>query len=403
LNAVPMLLMVFKLALAAMTFLLARGGRGAFWSAVVLSAIAQYVMGDLQPRPMFFSILFFGVELILLLHSRRTGNLRPLFWLPLLFLLWANLDGQFLNGLLLLGLYLAAEFIDFLINRSRVSPLSPPPHSLPKVTAISGLSIIATLLTPYGLQLYPSAFQIAYGTVLFQSFQEMQAFSFRRPEHFVLLLLVMTAFVVLGRQRSRDPFKLGIMVTFALLAFRVQRDLWCVALPAIAVIADAFADYWPEPAPVKSGYRWKEKSLVAMLVMVVFLVASLRVPGSETIMRRASRILPVKACDYIRVHQLPGPLFNAYSWGGFIIWYLPAYPVAIDSRVNLYGDEINTRYFGAMEGKQRLETNPSFTHARTILLERSSGMTEALTTLPALRSQFRVVYQDDIATVLVRQ
>ena len=77
--------------------------------------------------------------------------------------------------------------------------------------------------------------------------------------------------------------------------------------------------------------------------------------------------------------------------------------MAIDGRVNLYGNEINQRYLHAAEGKQRLETDPSFMSARTILLERGSGMTEALTTLPALRAQFRVVYQDDIATILVRQ
>ena len=54
-------------------------------------------------------------------------------------------------------------------------------------------------------------------------------------------------------------------------------------------------------------------------------------------------------------------------------------------------------------GTQRLETEPGFTHARIILLERNSAMTKALTTPPALREQFRVAYQDDVATVLVRQ
>jgi len=86
LRAVPILLMAFKLALAVVTFLLARGWRGVFWGAVGLSAIAQYVLVDLQPLPNFFSILFFGVELILLLQSRRTADLHSLFWLPLLIL-----------------------------------------------------------------------------------------------------------------------------------------------------------------------------------------------------------------------------------------------------------------------------------------------------------------------------
>jgi len=404
LRAFPVLLMGFKLALAAVTFLLARGWRGCFWCAVLLSAIAQYVIVDLQPLPILFSILFFGVELLLLLQSRRCSDVRPLFWLPVLFFFWANLHGQFLNGLLLLGLYLAAEVTEFLLHISGVSSFSAPAHSLAKVSTIAGLSVVATLLTPYSFQLFPSAFQTAYGKVLFEDFQEMQALAFRQPQHFVLLLLVMAAFLALGRQRSRDLFKLGMMGIFVMLAFRVQRDVWCVVFPAIAVIADAVADYQHEPEPRKSSQGWKwEKPLVAVLVLVVFLAAIVRIPSSNALMNQASRVFPVKACDFIRANQLPGPLFNTYSWGGFLIWYLPEYPVSIDGRLNLYGDEINERYFKVTDGTQRLETDPSFTRARTILLERNSGMLKALTTLPALRAQFRVAYQDDVATVLVRQ
>jgi hypothetical protein len=111
----------------------------------------------------------------------------------------------------------------------------------------------------------------------------------------------------------------------------------------------------------------------------------------------------VKACDFIRANQLPGPLFNTYYWGGFLMWYLPEYPVSIDGRLSLYGDEINERYFKVTGGDQRLETDPRFVGARIILFERSSAVIKALTTLPAFHDQFRVAYEDNVATVLVRQ
>ena len=404
LRAIPVVLAGFKLGLAAVTFLLARGGRGNFWGAVLLSAVGQCVIVDLQPLPILFSILFFGIEVFLLLQSRRGNDLRPLFWLPLLFFVWANVHGQFLNGLLLLGWFLAAEVAEYLLRTSGVRSFPAPAHSLAKVFTIAGLSAVATLLTPYTFQLFPNAFQTAYSKVLFEDFQEMQSLAFRRPQHFVLLLLVMGAFLALGRQRSRDLFKLGTLSVFVMLAFRVQRDVWCVVFPAIAIIADALADYHKEPELPKTTPRWKwEKPLVAVLVVGVFLAAMIRIPGSDALMRGASRVFPVKACDFIRANQLPKPLFNTYSWGGFLIWYLPEYPVSIDGRVNLYGDEINERYFKVTEGTQRLETDPGFAQARTILLEPNSGLLKALTTLPALRAQFRVAYQDDVAAVLVRQ
>jgi hypothetical protein len=404
LRAFAVLLMGFKLALAAVTFLLARGRRGNFWCAILLSAIAQYVIVDLLPLPILFSIVFFALELLLLLESRRSGDMRPLYRLPVLFFFWANVHGQFLNGLLLLGLFLVAEVTEFLLHSSGVRSFPAPSHSLAKVSAIAGLSVIATLVTPYPFEIFQSAFQTAYSKVLFENFQEMQAMAFRRPQHFVLMLLVMAAFLALGRQRSRDLFKLGVLAIFLMLAFRFQRDGWCVVLPATAVIADALADWQREPEPRHSSTRWKfERPLLAALVLVVLLAAIIRMPSSATLMKLVSRAFPVKACDLIRTNQLPGPLFNTYYWGGFLTWYLPEYPVSIDGRVNLYGDEITGRYFMVSDGTGRLETDPSFVGARTILLERNSGMLKALTTLPVLRDQFRVAYQDDVATVLVRQ
>jgi len=404
LRAFSALLMGFKLALAAVAFLLARGRRGGFWCAVLLSATAQYVITDLLPRPISFSILFFGVELFLLLQGRRCNDVRPLFWLPVLFFLWANLDGQFLIGLLLLILYVTAEGAEFLLRKSCVSSFPAPAHPLAKVYAIVGLSLVATLLTPYPFQLFANAFQTAYGKVIFEDFQEMQAMDFRRPQQFVLMLLVMAAFLALGRQRSRDLFKIGAMVIFVMIAFRVKRDVWSVVFPGIAIIADAVLDWHRKPEPRNRSPLWKwERPLLAALVSVAFLGAIMRLPTSAALINQASRAFPVKACDFIRANQLPGPLFNTYYWGGFLTWYLPEYPVSIDGRLNLYGDEINARYFKVTDGDQRLETDPSFVSARIILFERSSAVIRALTSLPAFHDQFRVAYQDNVATVLVRQ
>jgi hypothetical protein len=92
LRALPVLLMAFKVAIAVVTFVLARGSRLNFWPAVFLAAAAQYAMPSLPPGPVVCSIVLFAIELNLLFGARRTGNVRPLFWLPLLFLLWVNLD-----------------------------------------------------------------------------------------------------------------------------------------------------------------------------------------------------------------------------------------------------------------------------------------------------------------------
>jgi hypothetical protein len=399
LKVLPTLLISLKIALAWVTFLLARGWSGNFWGAVLLSAAGQYAIVDLPPLPIALSILFFGVELFLLLQSRRCGDVRLLFWLPALLFIWANLDAHFLNGLLLLGIFLVAEAAEFFLHSSSTDSFSVPSLPLGKVFTIAGMSLGATLVTPYSFHLYTSALQTTYSRVLFDNFPDMQALGFRQPQDFVLLLLAMAAFLALGKQRTRDVFKASVLVIFLMMAFRIQRDAWCLALPAIAIIGDAMPDLSFEAGSRK--WKW-EKPVLAGVALVVYLAAVMRLPGTPALMNQARRNFPVKACDFIRANQLPAPLFNTYSWGGFLMWYLPEYPVSIDGRLGLYGDELDQKYFKVTSGTERLETDPSFTAARTILFEQNSTLIKALITLPALRDQFRVAYRDDVATVLVR-
>ncbi len=77
LRALPVLLMVFRVALALVFFLLARGSRQNFWPAVLLAAFAQYPISGLQLQPALCSILLYAIELALLFHARRTGSSTP--------------------------------------------------------------------------------------------------------------------------------------------------------------------------------------------------------------------------------------------------------------------------------------------------------------------------------------
>ena len=49
---------------------------------------------------------------------------------------------------------------------------------------------------------------------------------------------------------------------------------------------------------------------------------------------------PAEAVEWIKSNRPEGRLFNEYAWGGYLIWALPEYPVFVDGRTDLYGDEI---------------------------------------------------------------
>ncbi len=95
-------------------------------------------------------------------------------------------------------------------------------------------------------------------------------------------------------------------------------------------------------------------------------------PSRDALLAKIAEHYPVAAADYIRANHLPTPLFNPYSWGGFLTWYLPEYPVAIDGRAELYGPGFNIQYAKAMNFETHYSTFPPLNGAATILLDKSS-------------------------------
>jgi hypothetical protein len=403
LRAIPVLLMCFKVVLAGMTYLLARGSRKNFWPAVIVSAAAQYAIGSLPPSPVLCSVVLFAIELMLLFESRRTGNPRALYWLPLLFLIWANLHLQFMNGLLVLVVFGGAVLSEYLFGWNGVRGLEGRAQALPlaQVSAMVGASFVATLLTPYTYHLYQRAALNASSGFIMSFNQELRSLPFRQPEHYVLLLLAMGAFLALGLQRSRDLCKIFLMIVCASFAFAIQRDTWFVVLPSLAIIGEALKTALTE-GQEQSEPRGPdlETFLTAGLVLVVFVVAAVGlVPSSQALLGKASERYPVKACDFIRQNHLTGSIFNNYQWGGFLIWYLPDYPVAIDDRQDLYGDEVNERYVKVMQGQAPTDSDPTFANASIFLLHKEDGMVIGLSRDP----NYQVIYGDDLARILRRR
>jgi len=403
LRAIPIVLMASKTALAVVIFLLARSAKACFWTAVAASALAQVLISGLQPLPYVFSVILFAVELQWLMESRRSGSIRRLWWLPVLFVFWTNLHSQFVAGLFALALFLAALLIEHWLRILGVNWLDPRIRPLPLryVGAICGLTLLATLVTPYGWRMYAIPVEALYSDVGFKFFSEMSALSFRSLREYVLALLVMTSFLALGRRRSLEVFELLVLLVTTAVGFRMQRDSWMVVLTAVLVLSFLLAEERADATSQRRPIGLWELGTVAGLTLVILLVAAVRLPDENSLMSKITRIYPVKACDFMTSHQLPPPLFHAYSWGSFLAWYAPKYPVVVDNRVELYGDKFLAEYFDVIGGKERLDAHPMVANSGTLLLEKDSAMAKALNSLPGLKSQYRLVYSDEISQVFV--
>lgn len=399
LSGVPALWMLYRVVLAGITYCLAGGSRENLYVPLVVSAVAQYLLYSFGPIGVGTSAAFFGLELLAFVASRRSGQMWPLLWLPLLFLFWTNFDLGFVYGVGLYVLYVAALSVEETISRRETKWLVKTVGQIRLGTAalVGVACLVASFLSPYGYHAYAAFFAIQSSPANQYLFAHA-AMSFHRPQDYLLLLLSMTAFLLLGMRRSRDLFLISALIVCTGLSFRAQGDNWLGTLAAVAVIGDGL----PLKNPVALAGRRRHWLILPTTVSigVVLLCWLVFVPRDRTVL--LSRVVgefPVGACDYIRQHQLPSPLFNEYTWGGFLAWYLPEYPVAIDARRGLYPDDLESDYFQVMKADIPYQSLVLMKQARTLLLDKKGVMAQALQTLPG----FRVAYEDKISIVLQQE
>jgi hypothetical protein len=387
---------LLTLAVAYAVFWMLRRLSGRFWVSCALALMTCYLfVFNLAPRPVFFSMVLFTITLTLILEAKRSGRVQTLYWLPPIFVLWANLHIQFIYGLFLVGLLIAVNLLHLLARSFGFATDSLQPPTLPpkKLAALFVACALASCVGPYSFYLYQVVLDYSKAQLPYSMIAELQPLSFSYPTDYGQLLLAATAFFAIGWRKKIDLFKLALLVFASVVAFRTMRDSWFICIPAIAVLAD----FPPEEA---ERDRMETPAENAGLAVVLVLLLALTAHNADFSKRDLDRAItgnfPVYAANFLRRTPLPGPLYNEFNWGGFLIWYLPQYPVAIDGRNDMYGDVMDDRCFTTRRGDY--SSDPYLNESGVLLLQKGTLLAELL----KKDSRFSVVYQDNTAVVLVR-
>lgn len=233
-------------------------------STALTLAAALGVLPLAMPRPWLFSILFFVIELHLLLEAGRTARPRLLLWLIPLFWVWANVHIQVMVGLVVLA---AAVVEPLLVRRF---PLVCDDES----AAISARWLLlvfllccgATLLNPYHVHLYAAAVQLLSQTELWNGISETQAMPFRSLADWVVLAVALAGAAAIA---ARRPLRLLLVLLFPLAAycsFRSRRDQWLVLIVGLSLVASMSRGLPLAPTRLTLRARWTVAAILAALV-----------------------------------------------------------------------------------------------------------------------------------------
>jgi len=118
---------------------------------------------------------------------------------------------------------------------------------------------------------------------------------------------------------------------------------------------------------------------------------------SERLESGVAEVFPVEAAKLVRERGYPGPLFNDFDWGGYLVWSLPDHPVLVDGRTNLHGDERLTRLGATWAGVSGWRDDPDSQPRALVIANAATPLAELL----EKDDRFERVYVDKLSKVFI--
>ncbi|OGI30406.1 MAG: hypothetical protein A2287_07365 [Candidatus Melainabacteria bacterium RIFOXYA12_FULL_32_12] len=357
-------------------------------------------------RSQMFTFLFFTLWLYVLQRVRRGEN-RLLWILPVTMIIWANIHGGFIAGLGLLSLYAVGEFL----NKN---------YSI-KYFGTLILSILATLITPYGFKYWPYIYEAT--TMPRSLIPEWQPITLEGPANlffgvpihaylgfmiFAILVLIIGIWLFI---KKTDTDWVKILVAFVILymGLKHQRHAFFFIIVAsslfyyqyvlfLKALVERFKNKFGNK--VESGFNALKIALSLGFIVILSSLFMKIIPFEPAKFVVNPDIYPIGSFEFIKQNNLSGNLATTYNWGSYALWKLyPQCRVLIDGRSEeTYPQDIIdlTAIFSEKLSSRWTDAINKF-HTDIIVVSKRTHSLQDLMTLPG----WQIVYDDAISVLLL--
>lgn len=378
---------------------LRRKGLDPRWALV--AALMSFALASTHwlARPHMFSIA--GTALTLCLLESRSRWRIPLFLL--LFVLWTNLHGGWLYGIVFIAAYIAGDGAEALI----CSGADRTPRDRLRMNSLAlGASLSATLINPYGIELHREVLSAATNSSLASNISEYLAPNFQQPiqRPFLLALLVTVSILALARQRMKLSW-LTVVVFALAAALKSFRNIALFGVAAWPLIALHAAHAWPssirdfphfrEFARIDPNTRTGILAIPIAVLLIALGAARGRIGGDSLIPDAFSeKNFPIEAVARAKAARLDGNVFDAWGWAGYIMFAWPEARLHVDPLK--FSDETIRTYALIENLEPGWQDEVKRWKIKTVIVSSKSPIARGL----ALDQGWRVWYRDSTATVL---
>lgn len=388
----------------------------AFWIALKRSTAHPFISGfaallgvwsvlpTVGVRPRAFTLLLASVYLAILGRYVRTGQGRAIWWLVPLMALWANLHGGFLIGLVLVILSMVGILLDGWLDRESVDQMRP---RLGRMSLVLLACLLAGCLNPQGWRIYLFPFEIFLSPIQQREVNDWLSPNFQQPELLPLTLLILLTIAALSLSPRRPrPSEVLLVLTTLYATLKSNRHMAIFALVAVPLMAEYLQNWVSSTSLSKdfgkpsSGRASLREILISLLLLLPLFLFANRLRSTAYGPSRQEMIqVPLKAVEYLEQMKTTGNTFTDPNiWAGYLIWKVPANPVYIDGRIDMYGDSFVKEYIDIIRGK--IDWREPFNRygVKIAIVNSKSMLARELQN----SSEWRELYRDEMAIVFER-
>src|ERR1700690_990534 len=345
-------------------------------------------------RPQMLGYLFLIVTLILLEHFRR-GRRAAIWLLPPLFLIWVNTHGSWIIGLGVVVAYWLGGLFDFQMGGLELKRWSQKDRI--RLSFAFLLSICTLPITPYGIELCTYPFQVASSLPLsVANILEWQPMPFNLPGGKLFLAILLGFIVAQIMFRFVWRFETLALFLFATAMATIHVRFLLLFVPFFAPVLAMILSRWISPYN-----RAKDQPIFNAVLILAFAAAMIHYfPTRAELDDRVAERFPVAAVDYLNHHDVPGPMLNAYGFGGYMVWARgPEHKVFIDGRSELYeAGGLLYDYIQVIGVKPACLSVLRFYGIKSIVMDQDEPFTTFINALPG----WKKVYSDSRSAIFIR-
>lgn len=350
-------------------------------------------------RPHLVSMLLLA-QWLLWTDSLQRRKKVPIWLFPLSMLLWSNLHGEFIAGILVLCAYAFGWVIEYMFDRTNVDLNIGKNLWLALV-----LSTAASLINPSGIGPWLTLLGFVNNQYLMSRMIEANAPNFQNPEMQILLGLFAASIFLLSVNQTKLSVGKGLLLAgFSAMSLLAIRNIHLYGIVAPFVLAETLGPLRGIPVVDRlesslQSVEGRGKGFVWVAVAVIgFSSAALVSNRTQSLYQFTEPAFPVQAVAWLESNPHQGNMFNDLNWGGYLGLHLWPHQLAfIDSMADTTG-QVTRQYESVITLQGDWQEILKQYNIRLAILPPQWLLTKEL-----ISQGWEAAYQDQTAIILVKK